>query len=255
MTFRLWRRFARRCVTAPVPVASPSVTSAEVSMLALLVWLIVPPASYVPGGLPFLDMLRDSPTGRLYWLAYEEKQLQKRSNSAYGRVVALTDDTITIRGCSGFERAFEVSPEVASKAIPLDSQRWLCAHRLNQVRVGDLVNVKLAPTARGNVVTALGIRRRLGGNIPPSEDKLLEGRAHPGEVSHFQHGEHVPRAGGREAVPAAERAADAPPVRPLSRPSRLAPAITAAGATRRSPPSRRPGPPATALAPDRPTRR
>jgi hypothetical protein len=143
-------------------------------MLWIMFGLVMPlPPSGVTASL-FLDLLRDRPTGQLYWLAYEEKELQIRTNSVYGRVVKVTDDTITIRGSSGFERTFEVSPEVASEAIPPDSQRWSCAHRLNQVRGGDLVHVYLAPTARRNVVTALSIRRRPGVNIPRSEDMWVE---------------------------------------------------------------------------------
>jgi hypothetical protein len=120
-------------------------------------------------------------SGPLAWtfrLLLEERHIQK-GNLFLGTVTELTGDTIAIRGWSGRPRTFAVSIPVASKDLPLtEDYRW--KHRLGQVRVGDTVDVLLAPTWRGPVVVALGIYRRPGGLIPVAEDEHLpeDCRAH-----------------------------------------------------------------------------
>jgi hypothetical protein len=95
-----------------------------------------------------------------------------RGNLLSGVVVAVTTETVSIRGLTGISRTFDVSPDVASKDLPLQLTRRIgCGHRLGDVRVKDKVDLHLVPTARGDVVIGIGIYRRPGGTIPPAEDR------------------------------------------------------------------------------------
>jgi hypothetical protein len=102
----------------------------------------------------------------------KEEHYIRNGNLFGGKVIELTEDTITVRNWSDFPRTFSVAPPLTSKRIPL---QWSVGtgHRLGDVRVGDRVVFDLAPTPRGDVVIALGIVRRPGGTIPPAEDEHL----------------------------------------------------------------------------------
>jgi hypothetical protein len=124
--------------------------------------------------LPFANVKGTGLLPCLYLFVQEERYLHRDClPRATGRVTEVTEDTLTIRFRSGFCRTLEAAPALASKKIPLWTEVPWYAHRLNQVRVGDLVDCFLAQTPRGPVVVGLGIRRRPGGLIPPAEDEYL----------------------------------------------------------------------------------
>jgi hypothetical protein len=89
-----------------------------------------------------------------------------------GQVIALTEDTITVRKWRTVAREFRVSPALASERIPIE---WSLGtgHRLRDVRVGDRVTMDLAKAADGPVCIRIGIYRRPGGTIPEAEDAHL----------------------------------------------------------------------------------
>jgi hypothetical protein len=94
---------------------------------------------------------------------------------AGGVVVEVTADTLTVRDRSGFRRTFEASPALASKRIPLEA-KWRFGHRLNQVRVGDFVALRVTRTWRGAIAIEVGIHERPWGFVPPAEDEHLHPR-------------------------------------------------------------------------------
>jgi hypothetical protein len=129
-----------------------------------------PAETRYPGWHPKLSLL-----DRACWVLREVSAITQEGRVgapglAGGWVEEVTKDSITVRSKSGLCYSFEVSPELASKNIPLNSQQSFCPHRLNQVRVGDVAILRMVPTSRGYVVTALGICRRPGGKVPPGED-------------------------------------------------------------------------------------
>lgn len=92
-----------------------------------------------------------------------------------GRVIALTEDTITVRKWC-VARVFRFSPQLTSDRIPLE---WSLGtgHRLRDVRVGDRVTMDLAHARDGHVCINIGIWRRPGGVIPPAEDTQLPAKS------------------------------------------------------------------------------
>jgi len=120
-------------------------------------------------------------SGADYWfvtfpfLLLEEHYVHN-GNIFGGKVVALTEDTITVKKWTGIPRTFNVAPPLTSKRIPLE---WHvgCGHRLNDVRIGDKAGFHLVSTPRGYTVVALGIYRRPGGTIPPAEDEHIPERS------------------------------------------------------------------------------
>jgi hypothetical protein len=93
-----------------------------------------------------------------------------------GQVVALTEDTITIRKWRAAAREFRVSPALTSDRIPIE-WRLGTGHRFRDVRVGDKVTMDLAKARDGSVCIRIGIYRRPGGIIPPAEDEHLPAKS------------------------------------------------------------------------------
>lgn len=119
---------------------------------------------------PFINDKGSGPMARVFRLLKEEYYI--RNDLFCGQVVALTEDTLTVKNWSDFPRTFAVSPTLTSKRIPLE-WRLGTGHRLGDVRVGDKVTMDLAKARDGPVCIRLGIYRRPGGIIPPAEDEQL----------------------------------------------------------------------------------
>jgi hypothetical protein len=134
------------------------------------------------GGIALPAPAGDDLWTRLGWFLEEEYWISCNYGNLSGTVVEVTEDTITVRSLRGFRRTFETSPALASKRIPIEWQLW-CGHRLNQVRVGDLVYLRVTRTWRGDIAFAVGICKRPCGFVPPAEDEHL----HPQMRLHYLH--------------------------------------------------------------------
>ena len=119
----------------------------------------------------------DGCTGWIDLLLYIHEECYIRIGEVFnGKIIAITEDTITIQKWRSVARVFRVSPTVASKRIPLP-QSVGTGHRLGQVCVGDMVCFDLAHARDGYVCVALGIYRRPGGTIPEAEDDHLPAKS------------------------------------------------------------------------------
>lgn len=116
---------------------------------------------------------RDECTGWVDYLLYiHEEYYIQRGELFNGKVIAITEDTITVKKWRQVARVFRVSPVLASADLPLERVLGT-GHRLNQLKVGDWVCFDLAHAADGYVCRTLGIYRRPGGQIPEAEDSHL----------------------------------------------------------------------------------
>lgn len=86
-----------------------------------------------------------------------------------GEVIALTEDTITVRLWERIPRAFPVTLALVSDRVPFEHGPGM-GYRLRDVRLGDLVDLDTVQTPNGFVCTGIGIGRRPGGVIPPGDD-------------------------------------------------------------------------------------
>ncbi len=94
-----------------------------------------------------------------------------------GKVIAKTEDTITIQKWRSVARVFRVSPTLTSDRIPLESRRLGTGHRLSHIRIGDMVGFDVARARDGYVIVSFGIYRRPGGKIPEAEDDHLPAKS------------------------------------------------------------------------------
>jgi hypothetical protein len=106
-----------------------------------------------------------------------EDGYMRRMGCYRGTVVAMTDETITLQAGARMPRTFGLTLALLSDRIPLE-RRVGAAHRLKDVRLGDLVYLDLVPVRDGFVGIHLGIVRRPGGKVPPAEDAHYSMRSH-----------------------------------------------------------------------------
>jgi hypothetical protein len=109
------------------------------------------------------------------WLIWVGEDVYMRRMNAYrGRVVEITDDTITLQQGTKIPRTFLLTPALVHERIPL-VRRVGTGHRLKDIKLEDSVFLDVEPTRapEGFIAYTLGITRRPGGTIPPAEDAHL----------------------------------------------------------------------------------
>jgi hypothetical protein len=86
-----------------------------------------------------------------------------------GKVIGLTDETITVQLGKRIPRTFSLAVPLLSDRIPLNYGPGM-GYRLRDVQLGDKVDLDVVSVRDGFVCLAIGIGRRPGGIIPPGED-------------------------------------------------------------------------------------
>jgi hypothetical protein len=101
-----------------------------------------------------------------------ENVYMSRMGAYWGKVIAMTEDTVTLQKGRRMPRTFLLTPALLSDRIPL-KYRPGAMHRLRDVQLGDTVYLDLIPVRDTFVGLNLGITRRPGGGIPPAADGHL----------------------------------------------------------------------------------
>lgn len=139
-------------------------------MFRELVAFCLPIVLHTPFGDPLkfsIDETRYSWTNRI--VSEAENRTWLKAGIYAGRVIAITDDTMTVQLRNRIPRTLTIAPpllsgDVASRGGPGTG------HRFQAVQVGDLVDLDVVQVRGGLVCLAVGIGRRPGGVIPPDEN-------------------------------------------------------------------------------------
>jgi len=137
-------------------------------LFAYLLPLVLQTAPINPNVFPPFDETNYSWSLRVVKVAEDALWFPKNREYA-GWVIALTNDTMTVRLRHRIPRTFSIAPPLLSGDVALQGGPGT-GHRFQAVQVGDFVDLDVVPVRDGLVCYAVGIGRRPGGVIPPDEN-------------------------------------------------------------------------------------